>query len=131
MTPSLRRATTTGKNIAPRVAALLDVMQICDILSVGGPGHVHAAHLCRQRDRDRPDRRDKKLVITVRGTAFAKAAASGGSGAVEAVSGAGDAGIASFVVGRDRHVRAARADQRQGHRLGRSRRSAAARITTR
>ena len=48
----LAPATTTGKNIAPRVAALLDVMQISDILSVEGAGHVHAADLRRQRDRD-------------------------------------------------------------------------------
>ena len=44
-------ATTTGKNIAPRVAALLDVMQISDILSVEGRGHLHPADLCRQRHR--------------------------------------------------------------------------------
>ena len=46
-------ATTTGKNIAPRVAALLDVMQISDILVGRGSGHVHPADLRRQRDRDR------------------------------------------------------------------------------
>jgi len=40
---------------------------------------------------------DPKLVITVRTTAFDKAEASGGSGAVEAVSGPGDAGLSSFV----------------------------------
>jgi electron transfer flavoprotein alpha subunit len=40
---------------------------------------------------------DAKKVITVRGTAFAKAAPEGGSAAVEAVSGAGDAGLSSFV----------------------------------
>jgi electron transfer flavoprotein alpha subunit len=40
---------------------------------------------------------DAKLVITVRGTAFAKAAADGGSAAIEAVGGAADAGTSSFV----------------------------------
>ena len=48
----LAPATTTGKNIAPRVAALLDVMQITDILSVEGAGHLHPPDLRRQRDRD-------------------------------------------------------------------------------
>ena len=47
----LAPATTTGKNVAPRVAALLDVMQISDIISVEGARHLHAADLCRQRDR--------------------------------------------------------------------------------
>ncbi len=45
-------ATTTGKNIMPRVAALLDVMQISEIIKVDGAGHVRAADLCRQRHPD-------------------------------------------------------------------------------
>ena len=65
--------------------------------------------------------RDAKLVMTVRGTAFDKAAAEGGSAAIEAVSGPGDAGLSSFVGARARQERAARADQRQDHRLGRPR----------
>jgi electron transfer flavoprotein alpha subunit len=89
-------ATTTGKNIAPRVAALLDVMQISDILSVEGPKTftrpIYAGNAIATVESS-----DAKLVITVRGTAFAKAEATGGSGAVEAVSGAGDAGLSSFV----------------------------------
>jgi len=89
-------ATTTGKNVAPRVAALLDVMQISDILSVEGPKTftrpIYAGNAIATVESG-----DPKLVITVRGTAFAKAAASGGSGAVEAVSGPGDAGTSSFV----------------------------------
>lgn len=89
-------ATTTGKNVAPRVAALLDVMQISDILSVEGPKTftrpIYAGNAIATVESS-----DAKLVITVRGTAFDKAAAEGGSGTVEAVSGAGDAGISSFV----------------------------------
>jgi len=89
-------ATTTGKNIAPRVAALLDVMQISEILSVEGPKTftrpIYAGNAIATVESS-----DAKLVITVRGTAFEKAAATGGSGAIEAVSAGGDAGISSFV----------------------------------
>ncbi|MET0310193.1 MAG: electron transfer flavoprotein subunit alpha/FixB family protein, partial [Sphingomonas sp.] len=89
-------ATTNGKNIAPRVAALLDVMQLSDILSVEGPDTftrpIYAGNAIAT-----VQTADKKLVITVRGTAFAKAALAGGSGTVEAVSGTGDTGISTFV----------------------------------
>ena len=89
-------ATTTGKNIAPRVAALLDVMQLSDILSVQGPDTftrpIYAGNaIATVRTAD------KKLVVTVRGTAFEKAAAEGGSGTIEAVGGGADAGVSSFV----------------------------------
>jgi len=89
-------ATTTGKNIAPRVAALLDVMQISDILSVENANTftrpIYAGNAIATVESS-----DAKLVITVRGTAFDKAAAEGGSGAVEAVNGPADAGLSSFV----------------------------------
>jgi electron transfer flavoprotein alpha subunit len=89
-------ATTNGKNIAPRVAALLDVMQLSDILSVESADTftrpIYAGNAIAT-----VQTRDTKLVITVRGTAFAKAAMTGGAGTVEAVSGAGDAGISTFV----------------------------------
>ena len=92
----LAPATTTGKNIAPRVAALLDVMQISDILSVEGDRSftrpIYAGNAIATVTSS-----DAKLVITVRGTAFDKAATEGGSAAVEPVSGPGDAGISSFV----------------------------------
>jgi len=89
-------ATSNGKNIAPRVAALLDVAQISDILSVEGPKTftrpIYAGNAIATVESS-----DAKLVITVRGTAFAKADATGGSAAVEAASGGGDAGLSSFV----------------------------------
>ena len=89
-------ATTTGKNVAPRIAALLDVMQVSDILSVEGPRTftrpIYAGNAIATVESS-----DAKLVITVRGTAFAKAAATGGSAAVEAVSATGDSGLSSFV----------------------------------
>ena len=92
----LAPSTTSGKNIAPRVAAHLDVMQISDILSVEGdktftrPIYAGNAIATVQSS-------DPKLVITVRGTAFDKAEATGGSASVEDASGPGDAGISSFV----------------------------------
>jgi electron transfer flavoprotein alpha subunit len=89
-------ATSNGKNIAPRVAALLDVAQVSDILSVEGPKTftrpTYAGNAIATVESS-----DAKLVVTVRGTAFAKAATEGGSGTVEAVSGGADAGLSSFV----------------------------------
>ena len=88
-------STTTGKNIAPRVAALLDVMQISDILSVEGPDTftrpIYAGNAIATVQTS-----DKKLVVTVRGTAFEKATADGGSGTIEAVSGTGDKALSTF-----------------------------------
>lgn len=92
----LAPATTQGKNVAPRVAAHLDVMQVSEILSVEGPKTftrpIYAGNAIATVEST-----DAKLVITVRGTAFEKAATEGGSGTIEAVSGAGDAGTSSFV----------------------------------
>ena len=89
-------ATTTGKNIAPRVAAQLDVMQISDILSVEG-GKTFTRPIYAGNAIATVESSDAKLVITVRGTAFEKAATEGGSAAVEAVSGSADAGLSGFV----------------------------------
>jgi electron transfer flavoprotein alpha subunit len=89
-------STTTGKNVAPRVAALLDVMQISDILSVEGDKTftrpIYAGNAIATVESS-----DAKLVVTVRGTAFEKAAAEGGSAEIEDVSGPTDAGISTFV----------------------------------
>jgi len=88
-------ATSNGKNIAPRVAALLDVMQISDILSVEGPDTftrpIYAGNAIAT-----VQTADKKPVITVRGTAFDKAATEGGSGEIETVASTGDTGLSTF-----------------------------------
>jgi electron transfer flavoprotein alpha subunit len=92
----LAPATTTGKNIAPRVAALLDVMQISDILSVEGPDTftrpIYAGNAIAT-----VKSKDSKKVITVRTTGFEKAAAEGGSASVEQVDAGADSGGSSFV----------------------------------
>jgi electron transfer flavoprotein alpha subunit len=92
----LAPATSNGKNIAPRVAALLDVAQVSDILSVEGPKTftrpTYAGNAIATVESS-----DPKLVITVRGTAFAKAEPTGGSAPIETVSGTGDAGLSSFL----------------------------------
>jgi electron transfer flavoprotein alpha subunit len=92
----LAPATTTGKNLAPRVAALLDVAQVSEILSVEGERTftrpIYAGNAIATVEAT-----DAKLVITVRGTAFDKAEATGGSAQIEEVSGAGDAGLSQFV----------------------------------
>jgi len=84
----LAPATSNGKNIAPRVAALLDVMQISDILSVESEDTftrpIYAGNAIAT-----VQTKDAKKVITVRGTAFEKAAAEGGSAQVVATDGAG------------------------------------------
>jgi len=92
----LAPATTYGKNIAPRVAALLDVMQISDILSVEGEDTftrpIYAGNAIAT-----VKTRDSKKVITVRGTAFEKANADGGNGTVEAIDAGSGSGKSSFV----------------------------------
>jgi electron transfer flavoprotein alpha subunit len=89
-------ATTFGKNIAPRIAALLDVMQISEIIDVEDSSTfvrpIYAGNaIATVRSKD------AKKVITVRGTAFEKAAREGGSAAVENVDTASDSGTSRFV----------------------------------
>lgn len=92
----LAPATTFGKNIAPRVAAALDVMQISDILSVEGEDTftrpIYAGNAIAT-----VKTKDAKKVITVRGTAFDKADASAGSGRVAATDAGSASGKSSFV----------------------------------
>lgn len=92
----LAPATTTGKNVMPRVAALLDVAQISDITGVDSADTfqrpIYAGNVIATVQSS-----DAIKVLTVRGTAFDAVAAEGGSAAVEAVGAAHDAGISSFV----------------------------------
>ncbi len=89
-------ATTMGKNIAPRVAALLDVAQISDITEVVSedtfvrPIYAGNAMATVQS-------KDAVRIMTVRGTAFAAAAADGGSATVETIAAVDSPGISSFV----------------------------------
>jgi electron transfer flavoprotein alpha subunit len=89
-------ASTFGKNIAPRVAALLDVMQVSDIISVESADTftrpIYAGNAIATVKSN-----DAKKVITVRGTGFEKASREGGSAAVEQVDTGSDAGVSSFV----------------------------------
>ena len=89
-------ATTTGKNIAPRVAALLDVMQVSEVLSVEGSDMftrpIYAGNAIATVQSS-----DAKKVLTIRGTAFDKAAAEGGSGTVEPVASKGEQGLSTYV----------------------------------
>ena len=89
-------ATAHGKNVAPRVAALLDVAQISDATKVIGPDTferpIYAGNAIATVQSSDPTK-----VITVRVTAFDAAAATGGSAPVESVAAVGDSGQSSFV----------------------------------
>ena len=91
----LCNASSNGKNVAPRVAALLDMMQISEITTVEGDKTftrpIYAGNAIATVEST-----DAKLVITVRGTAFEKASPEGGSASVETVSGPGDQGLSTF-----------------------------------
>ncbi|HEY6610953.1 MAG TPA: FAD-binding protein [Pseudomonas sp.] len=92
----LAAATTTGKNVLPRVAALLDVDQISEIIKVESPDTfkrpIYAGNAIATVQSSAAIK-----VITVRSTGFDPVAAEGGSAAIEAVAAGSDAGISSFV----------------------------------
>ena len=89
-------ATTTGKNVMPRVAALLDVMQISDIIKVLAPDTferpIYAGNAIQTVKST-----DAKKVITVRTSTFAATPAGAAAVPVDDVTAAADPGISSFV----------------------------------
>jgi electron transfer flavoprotein alpha subunit len=88
-------ATTSGKNVTPRVAALLDVMQVSEIIEVVSSDTfkrpIYAGNAIQTVQSS-----DKVKVITVRTASF-QAAGEGGSAPVEAVKAAADPGVSKFV----------------------------------
>jgi len=92
----LAAATANGKNVMPRVAALLDVAQISDITAIIDVDTferpIYAGNVIATVKSS-----DSKKVITVRTTAFDAVPAEGGSASVQAVDGAHDAGVSSFI----------------------------------
>ncbi len=89
-------ATANGKNVAPRVAAKLDVAQVSDITKVDSPDTferpIYAGNAIATVQSG-----DATKVLTVRTTGFDAAAASGGSAAVESVAAVADSGKSRFV----------------------------------
>jgi len=92
----LAAATTSGKNIMPRAAALLDVQQISDVSTVESADTfvrpIYAGNALATVQSS-----DSIKLITVRGTAFEPVADEGGSASIETVAATGDAGLSKFV----------------------------------
>ena len=88
--------TTSGKNILPRAAALLDLQQISDITAVVSQDTFERSIYAGNGIATVKSSEAKKMV-TVRTTSFDPAAEEGGSAAVEQVSSAGDAGLTDFL----------------------------------
>jgi len=89
-------ATSNGKNVLPRAAALLDSQQISDIIGIESPDTfvrpIYAGNALAT-----VKSKDAIKVITVRTTGFDAAAATGGSAAVESVAAPADSGLSKFV----------------------------------
>jgi len=89
-------ATTNGKNVMPRLAALLDVMQISDIIKIDD-ANTFQRPIYAGNALSTVSSNEVIKVITVRGTAFEAVAAEGGNAAIEPVAGASDAGLSAYV----------------------------------
>ena len=89
-------STASAKNILPRVAALLDVMVLSDVTAILD-GSTFERPIYAGNAIATVESTEDKLVLTVRGTAFDKAEAEGGSGTVETVETTGNAGTSEFV----------------------------------
>jgi electron transfer flavoprotein alpha subunit len=92
----LAASTTHGKNVMPRLSALLDVAQLSDIVEVVS-GDTFKRYIYAGNALATVQTSDAKKVITVRTTAFDPAPADGGSAAVETRDAADPAGLSSFV----------------------------------
>ena len=92
----LAAATSDGKNLMPRVAALLDVAQISDITEVVD-GDTFVRPIYAGNVMATVQSSDAVKVVTVRTTAFAAAEAEGGSATVEKIDASDDAGLSAFV----------------------------------
>ena len=88
-------ATTTGKNVAPRIAAKLDVMQLSDIIGIES-ADTFVRPIYAGNAIETVSTSDAKKIVTVRGTAF-DAAEEGGSATVETVDAAAGNGKSAFV----------------------------------
>ena len=92
----LASATTTGKNVMPRLAAQLDVMQISDIVTVVDENTfqrpIYAGNALSTVSSS-----EAVKIITVRGTAFEAAAAEGGNATIENLDSTGDAGLSTYI----------------------------------
>ena len=89
-------ATTSGKNVMPRVAALLDVAQVSDVIAVESADTfvrpIYAGNALAT-----VQSKDAVKVLTIRTSAFPNAASGNGNAAIESVSAAADVGLSEFV----------------------------------
>ncbi len=112
-------ATSSGKNVAPRVAALLDVAQVSEIIEVVSPDTfkrpIYAGNAIQTVQST-----DAKKVITVRTASF-QAAPEGGSAPVETIKAAANPGLSSFVENKLSDTRSSGTDLGQDHHLRRAR----------
>jgi len=92
----LAPAMTSGKNLMPRVAALLDVAMLSDISGIENE-NTYVRPVYAGNAMATVESSDAVKVVTVRGTAFEAAAAEGGSATIEDVAAAEDTGLSSFV----------------------------------
>lgn len=98
----LGAATTTGKDLMPRVAALLDVAQVSDVIKIESPDTflrpIYAGNILATVQAT-----DGIKVLTIRTTAFDSVAAEGGNASIEQIVGGEDAGLSRFVSRQETH----------------------------
>lgn len=92
----LAPATSFGKNLLPRAAALLDVQQISDVMAIESPDTFRRPFYAGNAVAT-VQSSDAMKLLTIRATSFTPASATGGAGKIQTVSGTGDAGQSTFV----------------------------------